>query len=313
MNDWYTYTLRHPDGQVFYVGKGRGDYWNMHEQKAKRGEKVKLTTIIQEIWDQGQQVQKQKEREHLTEEEAYVHQVELYNKYSAENPEMRYLGSSPRPVGHGKHIGASRMAKGYKHSKAARDKMTQSRIGKKYSPERLERNMERLKNPQHLNTPEARVKSGKTRTGMEYSGEAKARMSASAKRRMAHMTEEEKAAYLIPWIDGGQQASKRVVKDTIIEKMVEKTLKASGVEYVKQLQVSYYSCDFYIPSTNTVIEVNGCFVHRCAQCGFNKHGAEEIRAKDARKLAYLESKGYTVKIIWEHDIDGHKVRKPKVK
>ena len=125
------------------------------------------------------------------------------------------------------------------------------------------------------------------------------------------MTEDDKAAYLQAWIDGGQKASSRMVEDTVIEKLVEETLKASGVEYVKQLHVSYYVCDFFIPATNTIIEVNGCFIHQCPECGCNNHRTEEVRMKDARKLAYLKSKGYTVNVIWEHSIEGHKTRKPK--
>lgn len=311
MNNWYTYTLRHPNGVVFYTGKGQGDYWNIHEQKAKRGEKVKLTMIIQGIWNQGQQVLKQKEREHLSEEEAYAHQVELYNKYSAANPEMCYAGAYPRPVGHGKHIGASRKAKGYKPSQAALDKMSRSRTGVKYSEERLARNAERLKNPTHLNTPEAIAKREKTRKGAKRSEASKARMSASAKRRFARMSEEEKANYLQIWVEAGQEAAKQFTKDTVIEKTVEATLKASGVEYIKQFQVSYYRCDFYIPETNTIIEAHGCYWHQCPVCGYNNHRTEEIRAKDVRKIAYLESKGYTVNVIWEHSMEGHKTRKPK--
>ena len=97
MEDYYVYLLERPNGQVFYVGKGQDDYWNRHEQKAKRGEKCQLTTIIQDIWSQGQQVQKRKVYEHLSAEDAYAYQVRMYGKYSELNPEMIYGGSYPRP------------------------------------------------------------------------------------------------------------------------------------------------------------------------------------------------------------------------
>jgi G:T-mismatch repair DNA endonuclease (very short patch repair protein) len=164
-----------------------------------------------------------------------------------------------------------------------------------------------------INSPEAVAKRDAKRRGAKRSEEAKAKMSESAKRRFARMNEAERVAYLTPWIDGGQKAADRVFKDTHIEKLVEETLKASGVTYEKQYKVGYYRCDFYVPATNTIIEVNGCFVHQCPTCGYNNRRTEEIRAKDARKLAYLQSKGYTVNIIWEHAIDGHKARKPKGK
>lgn len=310
MNDWYTYTLRHPSGLVFYVGKGQGNSWNAHEQKAKRGEQVKLTTIIQEIWSQGQQVQKQKEREHLSAEEAYAHQVEMYSKYSAENPEMQGHGTYPRAIEHGKSIGASRKAKGFTFSKETRAKMSEKRKGTTQSDAAKQKHREAYQYDR-INSPEAIAKRDAKRTGAKRTDEARAKMSIAAKNRIACMSEEAKATYFDNWIEAGQVASKRTTKDSSIELMVEETLKASGIVYEKQYRVGIYTADFYVPATNTIIEVNGCWIHRCQQCGWNNHGAEEIRTKDARKLACLESKGYTVNVIWEHSIDGHKIRMPK--
>lgn len=311
LQDWYTYTLAWHAGKVFYVGRGRNYYWDRHEQKALRGEKCRVTDVICEIWLRGETVIKQKQHENLTEEEAYRQQVLLYAKYSTINPEMVYPGSYPRPIGHGKNIGASRKAKGYQHSEESKKKMTQSRIGKKYSEDRLSRNLRRMKNPVHLNTPEVKAKMATTKTGKPRPIEVMKKLQEGRIRALEAMTEEEKAKRLRPWIEAGQKASKRITKDTTLEKIIEESLKSDGVEYTKQHQVSYYQCDFYIPSTNTIIEVNGCFAHRCPVCGWNEHNAEEIRAKDKRKIDYLLSKGYTVKVIWEHAIEGHKVRLPK--
>jgi len=312
MNEYYVYTLRHPDGLVFYVGRGKGNYWNLHEQKAKRGERCRLTSMIQEIWNQGQQVLKRKEIENISQEEAYAYQVELYATYKAENPEMRYLGSHPRPIGHGKHIAESRMAKEYTHSPETRAKIRIKKSGVTYSEETKQKHREHYPHDR-INSPEAVAKRDAKRRGAKRTPEMRARMSASAKKRYEHLSEAEKLFFLQPWIEAGQIASERVTRDTKLEILVEETLKASGVPYEKQYQVYPYYGDFYIPSTNIIIEVNGCFIHQCPICGWSNHRTEEVHAKDARKKAFLESKGYIVKVIWEHEIEGHKTRLPKKK
>lgn len=206
---------------------------------------------------------------------------------------------------------AKRVAKqlGQKRTAESRAKMAAAKQGTKQKPETKAKRAASLMGRKM--SPEAVAKSAAAKRGKPRSPEMRAKLSLAQKRIWERLTEAEKAEYLQIWIDAGQKASLRTTKDSTIERMVEETLKASGVAYEKQFRVGIYTGDFYIPATNTIVEVNGCWIHRCSVCGWNNHGAEEIRAKDVRKLAYLQSKGYTINIIWEHSIEGHKIKKPK--
>lgn len=72
-------------------------------------------------------------------------------------------------------------------------------------------------------------------------------------------------------------------------------LDAAGVEYVHQyaLRVDsdndavYYVCDFYLPSTHTLLEVNEPW-----------HRAESHVERDAKKYQYYRSKGFNVAVVW---------------
>ena len=213
------------------------------------------------------------------------------------------------------HI-AKRVAKqlGQKRTVESRKKMAAAKRGQKYSDERLLRNAERLKaQVSHLNTSEAIAKRAASRRGKPRDAATIAKMSAAAKRQWEALNEAERIKALVPWIKGGQKAAMQVVNGTTLEQIVEETLKATSVKYEKQFRISYYICDFCLPDTKTIIEVHGCYWHQCPICGYDNHRTEEIRAKDARKTAYLESKGYTVKVIWEHSLPGYRLRKSKRK
>lgn len=308
--DWYVYTLAWHTGLIFYVGRGRGHRWDVHEQKALRGENCRVTDTICEIWLRGEALIKKKHLENVTEEDAYTYQFSLYMKYATLNNTMLSPGGYPRAVGHGNKIADSRKANGHsKWSPETKEKFSKTRIGRSYPKER--KAVYKKRNMAYLNTPETIAKRGITMRGRMVSQETRAKMSDAKKRFMSSISEEEKLNRLEAWIEAGQKASSRKLQDTSIEKIIEQKLIADNESYVKQYKVGAYHCDFYIPTKNTIVEVNGCFIHQCPECGWNNHRTEEIRAKDAKKLAYLQSKGYTVNVIWEHSIDGHKVRLPK--
>lgn len=76
-----------------------------------------------------------------------------------------------------------------------------------------------------------------------------------------------------------------------------------GITTEAQRSVGKYFADVYIPRYNLLVLVNGCYWHKCLECGFCKTKADErIRRKDERRVAYFKSKGYLVYVAWEHDI-----------
>jgi hypothetical protein len=66
----YVYTLAYSDGRVFYVGKGKGDGINAHEQEARSGVQSQKCAIIRAIWEQGGEVVKSKVAYFASDEEA---------------------------------------------------------------------------------------------------------------------------------------------------------------------------------------------------------------------------------------------------
>ena len=122
-------------------------------------------------------------------------------------------------------------------------------------------------------------------------------LSQKAKDRYARETEEQRQHRLIPWIEAGRRQ-----QDTAIEVYVAQSLDIQDIEYEPQKRIGYYIADFYIPSRNTVLEVNGCYWHGCESCGFNSAWHSKRRLKDKRRTTYLINKGYTVVVIWEHQL-----------
>lgn len=60
-------------------------------------------------------------------------------------------------------------------------------------------------------------------------------------------------------VEAGLSKSKQ--SDTSIEIFVENYLKELGIEYKKQKRIRYLNYDFYIPSTDTLIEIQGTYHH----------------------------------------------------
>lgn len=79
---------------------------------------------------------------------------------------------------------------------------------------------------------------------------------------------------------------------TSIEVAIAALLDVLGIEYQTQVRMGRYVVDFYIPSKNLVIECDGDYWH----------STERAKVTDARKDAYLLSKGYTILRLPEHRI-----------
>lgn len=89
-------------------------------------------------------------------------------------------------------------------------------------------------------------------------------------------------------------------------RLLEK-LDADGVEYVihPRVRVELFgkrrrlTPDVLVPSQNLLIEVYGCFVHCCPECG---HGDELKNWRDQVRLDALRRAGYEVSVVWEHEL-----------
>lgn len=187
--------------------------------------------------------------------------------------------------------------KGIKHSPEHIEKVAQARRGKPSKQRGIPLSEEHRANISAANK------------GRTYSETTKAKMAAAkigkpgpwlGKHRYADITEEEKMEWLKPWIEAGR--GNQGTTDTSIERFAAQQLDAFQIVYEQQKRIGVYAVDFFIPADNLIIEVNGCFWHGCEECGFDKKIHRERRTRDVKRLAYLESKGYTVGIVWEHDL-----------
>ena len=74
-----------------------------------------------------------------------------------------------------------------------------------------------------------------------------------------------------------------------------------GVSYKRQKEIGHYHVDFYLPETNSVVEIQGCYWHGCLQCGHDSSFHQTRRRQDAGRHTYLRRKGYQVELLWEHE------------
>jgi very-short-patch-repair endonuclease len=85
------------------------------------------------------------------------------------------------------------------------------------------------------------------------------------------------------------------------EQSMAARLTEQGVVYEAQHVIGSFLVDFYLPATNTIIEVNGCYWHGCRPCGFEAHNLKG-QARDKRKATYFAKHGYKLITVWEHDL-----------
>jgi hypothetical protein len=83
-----------------------------------------------------------------------------------------------------------------------------------------------------------------------------------------------------------------------------------GVSYRSYRSVAGTTVDVALPDRRTVILAHGCFWHGCprhyrvpkSKVAFWKKKIETNRARDRRQLAALRKAGWSVLVIWEHDL-----------
>lgn len=164
---------------------------------------------------------------------------------------------------------------------------------------------------------EARKKSATAGLGKKRSLKAKKKYSEAKTAYWAELSKEERAEQLVNWTKAGQAASPIMTKDTKPELAFEARLKEKGwqlgIDYVKQFEIGACHVDFYLIHDNLVIEVFGCWSHQCVQCGYTQgtkwgedifRTATEVHRNDMRRIKYIESKGYSVQVVWAHELNG---------
>lgn len=181
----YTYAHRRKDsGQVFYIGKGSGQrawvrtgrsqYW--HRLAEKHGYDVQILAKWQ------------------TEEEALTHEVFLIECFQSLNVQLCNLtkgGEGANGLVHTEECKAriASALRGHVKSAETRKRLSEAKIGKKLSPEHIEkmmRNMPSSKGRKH--TPEARAKIAAAKLGkpgIKQSAESRQKRSESMKATIA--------------------------------------------------------------------------------------------------------------------------------
>jgi very-short-patch-repair endonuclease len=95
------------------------------------------------------------------------------------------------------------------------------------------------------------------------------------------------------------------------ERLMEDILKSHGIEYVYQQEVSGFFYDFYIPSKNILIEVDGDFWHCKPGSPYETPKMpEQVKnvVNDKKKTAVACSNNYTLIRFWESDIQDNRLQ-----
>lgn len=165
---YYTYTLAYPEsmgGFVFYVGKGRHGRIDHHENEARRGVTSYKCRIIRKIWEQGEQVVKQKTGFSANPEEISILEIALI-----------FL---MRPYGHLTNLtDGGDGTPGMIHSDETRSKIREARKRQTYSEETRRKMSESHKGKPPV-SEETRSKLSNAGKGRVFSEEWKRNISAS--------------------------------------------------------------------------------------------------------------------------------------
>jgi very-short-patch-repair endonuclease len=91
-----------------------------------------------------------------------------------------------------------------------------------------------------------------------------------------------------------------------LESRVTAKFDAEGVRYVQQHRVGRFVFDFYLPDSNTLVESHGTFWHADPR-SYDHSSLYPIQKRnvenDQRKADRAAKDGYSVRVIWEADVD----------
>jgi len=99
------------------------------------------------------------------------------------------------------------------------------------------------------------------------------------------------------------------------EKRVMKILKELNIKYDHQKPMGKLIPDFVIEDKKIVIQVQGCFWHRCQICSkkvFSKNELYEQRLREIKQVKFFSKRGYRTLFIWEHELKNLEEVKSKI-
>jgi DNA mismatch endonuclease (patch repair protein) len=89
------------------------------------------------------------------------------------------------------------------------------------------------------------------------------------------------------------------------EKKVMKILDELNIKYDHQKPMGRLVPDFVIEDKKLIIQVQGCFWHRCQICSkkvFSKNELYEQRLREIKQVKFFSERGYRTLFIWEHEL-----------
>ena len=84
-------------------------------------------------------------------------------------------------------------------------------------------------------------------------------------------------------------------------KNLRKLIHEGTLKFQTEFLLGYYRIDEADPKLKLAVEVDGCYWHGCVDCGFP--GLRSNHSLDKRKNSYLESQGWRVLRLKEHEIN----------
>lgn len=101
---------------------------------------------------------------------------------------------------------------------------------------------------------------------------------------------------------GAKQRSMAVVLPTKPERAIHDELSKLGIAFRSEHLINGKFCvDVFVPDYNLIIYIDGCYWHACPMHFPNARKP----SYDNARVPYLTKCGYSVEIIWEHDIKDH--------
>lgn len=182
---------------------------------------------------------------------------------------------------------------GHKHTPESLAKMSASHKGYKTSDETKAKLSITSKRPL---SDEAKAKISASHRGLGHTDETKAKLSAIVKAHFESLSPEEQVAYIEKRLRTGNN------KNTDLEVYIAKILDRWNIKYEQQKRIGRYYADFLLPDQMIVLEAQGCFWHGCPQCGWDGEAHAEKIAHDKKRTNFLVGRGYTVIILWQHEL-----------
>jgi len=179
----------------------------------------------------------------------------------------------------------------------AKNKVNTRKYWDNMPPEEKEKRMNKLiKSNTGRKMPEwLRLKMSRIHKNKVVSKETREKISKNIKEQWRNKTSKEKKYTIAPMIKAALS-----MHMSSLEISIKNELDLLGINYVQQKEVHGYYADFYLPESNLLIEVDGCYWHGCDICGFKGRNNKQKEANREKRLLHS---GYDLIRIKEHDIE----------